>query len=260
VAVIDATGLYHVVTDHLYRPVALFDSSGAEVWSAVWEPFGALYSLNGSVNLDARFPGQWYQLETGLHYNWHRHYDPTLGRYTQADPVGMPDGPNRFSYVRNNPLRFTDPFGLRLKGGARPSNCNGPPLLRGKDIHDLFEDLVETMKPEQFEFNKGPFSWFRGRPDVYAPTTGDTFEIKPTTYGDGWRYDQAADQVNSYVNSASHFTWARPGSWSILFEDLPNATIIDPYYGKITFEPDTPDNTGLIFYSCEPPPPACYPN
>jgi RHS repeat-associated protein len=111
VAVIDAAGLYHVVTDHLYRPVALFDSSSAEVWSAVWEPFGALYSVNGSTDLDARFPGQWYQLETGLHYNWHRHYDPTLGRYTQPDPVGMPDGPNRFVYALNDPLLYIDETG-----------------------------------------------------------------------------------------------------------------------------------------------------
>jgi RHS repeat-associated protein len=125
VAVIDGTGLYHVVTDHLYRPVALFDSSGAEVWSAVWEPFGALYSLNGSVNLDARFPGQWYQLETGLHYNWHRHYDPTLGRYTQADPVGMPDVPNRFAYARSNPMMNIDPDGKQV---ALPIPGPGIPL------------------------------------------------------------------------------------------------------------------------------------
>ncbi|WP_425117301.1 RHS repeat-associated core domain-containing protein [Agrobacterium pusense] len=48
------------------------------------------------------FPGQWFQLESGLHYNWHRHYDPTTGRYLQADPLGMPDGPNRWTYVTNS--------------------------------------------------------------------------------------------------------------------------------------------------------------
>jgi RHS repeat-associated protein len=111
VAVIDGAGLYHVVTDHLYRPVALLDASGAQVWSAVWEPFGALHSVNGSIDLDARFPGQWYQLETGLHYNWHRHYDPTLGRFTQPDPIGLEAGANRFSYALANPIMNIDPDG-----------------------------------------------------------------------------------------------------------------------------------------------------
>jgi RHS repeat-associated protein len=111
VAVIDGAGLYHVVTDHLYRPVSLFDASGAEVWSAVWEPFGALLSVNGSVSLDARFPGQWYQLETGLHYNWHRHYDPTIGRYTQPDPAGLKGGASRFTYALANPVMNIDPDG-----------------------------------------------------------------------------------------------------------------------------------------------------
>ena len=98
------------------------------LWSfdtSVWEPFGTLYSLNGSVNLDARFPGQWYQLETGLHYNWHRHYDPTLGRYTRADPVGMPDVPNRFAYARSNPMMNIDPDGKQV---ALPIPGPGIPL------------------------------------------------------------------------------------------------------------------------------------
>jgi RHS repeat-associated protein len=86
---------------------------------------GTADSLNGSVNLDARFPGQWYQLETGLHYNWHRHYDPTLGRYTQPDPVGMPDGPNRFAYARSNPMMKIDPDGRQV---ALPMPGPGIPL------------------------------------------------------------------------------------------------------------------------------------
>jgi RHS repeat-associated protein len=125
VAVIDGATLYHVVTDHLYRPVAMLDDAGTEVWSAVWEPFGALYSVTGALNLDARFPGQWYQLETGLHYNWHRHYDPTLGRYTQPDPLGMPDGPNRYAYARNNPVMNIDPDGQQV---ALPMPGPGIPL------------------------------------------------------------------------------------------------------------------------------------
>jgi YD repeat-containing protein len=59
--------------DHLNRPVRMKDASTASVWEAAWLPWGAAHSITGTASLDARFPGQWYQLEAGLHYNWHRH-------------------------------------------------------------------------------------------------------------------------------------------------------------------------------------------
>jgi RHS repeat-associated protein len=257
--VADGAPLYHVITDHLYRPIAMYDSTGTQVWSAVWEPFGALHSVSGALALDARFPGQWYQLETGLHYNWHRHYDPTLGRYTQPDPLGLEAGANRFTYALGNPIMNIDPDGLKLKGGAHLTNCKGSPFVRGKDVHDLFRRLAEASSEVPLQFDKGPYSLFGGRVDAYAPTTGDVWELKPTTYGDGWLYRYASNQVSSYINSASQSVLARPGRWSVLFPDMPIATIRDPYYGTVTFEPDDPSNTGLIFYSCEPPPPVCYP-
>jgi hypothetical protein len=50
-------------------------------------------------------------LETGLHYNWHRWYDASLGRYTQPDLLGLEDGPNRYAYAYNSPLMYVDPSG-----------------------------------------------------------------------------------------------------------------------------------------------------
>jgi RHS repeat-associated protein len=61
---------------------------------------------------DTRFPGQWFQLESGLHYNWHRHYDPTLGRYTQPDPLGFVDGPSVYAYAGGQPTKHVDVEGL----------------------------------------------------------------------------------------------------------------------------------------------------
>ena len=87
------------------------DGSKAAVWSAVWSPWGAAQSITGSATLNARFPGQWFQVEAGLHYNWHRHYDPTLVRYTQPDPLGFVDGPSVYGYVRGGPLTYVDPDG-----------------------------------------------------------------------------------------------------------------------------------------------------
>jgi RHS repeat-associated protein len=83
---------YWISTDHLDRPVLMTDSARAIVWRAEYRPFGEVISLTGPAATDAnlgnqRFPGQWFQLETGLAYNWHRHYDASLGRYTQVDPM-----------------------------------------------------------------------------------------------------------------------------------------------------------------------------
>ena len=78
-------------------------------------------AITGTASLNARFPGQWFQSETGLHYNWHRSYDPTLGRYTQPDPLGFVDGPSVYAYAGGSPLRRVDLDGRNsiAIGGAR---------------------------------------------------------------------------------------------------------------------------------------------
>lgn len=101
-----------VHADYLDRPVRMTDAAQALVWDAVYKPYGEVHSLSGSASLDARFPGQWFQLETGLHYNWHRHYDPTTGRYLQPDPLGFVDGPSVYAYAVNAPMMWIDREGL----------------------------------------------------------------------------------------------------------------------------------------------------
>ncbi|GLK76465.1 hypothetical protein GCM10008171_17190 [Methylopila jiangsuensis] len=115
-AVVDAaagaSGLYYVHVNHLDRPALMTDASKTVVWRASYEPFGAVRLITGPASLDLRFPGQWFQLEAGLAYNWNRHYDPTLGRYTQPDPLGFVDGPNVYGYVGQRPMTSGDPTGL----------------------------------------------------------------------------------------------------------------------------------------------------
>src|SRR3990172_11280329 len=62
--------------------------------------------------LSIGFPGQYYDQETGLHYNYFRYYDPTTGRYVTPDPIGLEGGINLFVYVANNPVNSSDPEGL----------------------------------------------------------------------------------------------------------------------------------------------------
>ena len=84
--------LLMVNTDHLGRPIRMTDGTKATVWQASYKPWGEPLSISGTRALNLRFPGQYFQIETSLAYNWHRHYDPVSGRYTQPDPPGFIDG------------------------------------------------------------------------------------------------------------------------------------------------------------------------
>lgn len=111
--------VYHVYADHLNAPRVVTDSiSNIVVWSWVdADPFGMVQPNEGpqggaSFNYNPRFPGQLFDRETSLHYNYHRDYDPQTGRYIQSDPIGLGGGINTFAYVSGNPLSYTDPSGL----------------------------------------------------------------------------------------------------------------------------------------------------
>lgn len=111
-AAIDATGaVYWVHIDWIHRPAMMTDATGAEVWRASWTPFGGADVVLDETANTLRFPGQWFQLETGLHHNWRRDYDPTLGRYLQPDRLGLIDGPSVYGYAGQNPIGRVDPTG-----------------------------------------------------------------------------------------------------------------------------------------------------
>jgi len=101
---------YH--TDHLKTPQSMTDANGNIVWNADYKPFGQANLPNETVGNNLRFPGQYYDIETGLHYNWHRYYDPSTGRYLSSDPIGLRGGLNTFLYALSTPTMLTDYQGL----------------------------------------------------------------------------------------------------------------------------------------------------
>ncbi|MCC5809174.1 MAG: RHS repeat protein [Ectothiorhodospiraceae bacterium] len=118
IAVFDALGTYYIHTDHLGTPRTVTDAAGTAVWRWQSTPFGQgrpNEDANGdgeAFTLNLRFPGQYFDAETGLHYNWHRYYDPSTGRYITSDPIGLAGGLNTYGYASGNPLLRVDPTGL----------------------------------------------------------------------------------------------------------------------------------------------------
>ncbi len=104
--------MYYFHTDHLGTPQVVTDKDQTVVWQGEYSPFGEVTETTRAVEQNLRFPGQYFDAETKLHYNYFRDYDPESGRYVQSDPIGLIGGLNTYSYVGNNSLIYADPYGL----------------------------------------------------------------------------------------------------------------------------------------------------
>ncbi len=104
---------YYYHDDHLGTPRAMTDASQQVVWKVPFDAFGN--EIPGGIKTvenNLRFPGQYYDQESGLHYNYFRDYDPRTGRYVEPDPVGVLQTMNLYSYAKLNSISYIDPLGL----------------------------------------------------------------------------------------------------------------------------------------------------
>jgi RHS repeat-associated protein len=117
--------VYYFHNDHLGTPQVLTDDTQTIAWKAVYTPFGEAVASVQTVDNPFRFPGQYFDSETGLHYNYFRYYNPQTGRYMTPDPIGLWGGINLFAYVENNPINRMDPLGLRLESCPQGESWEG---------------------------------------------------------------------------------------------------------------------------------------
>ncbi|TMU69575.1 type IV secretion protein Rhs, partial [Pseudomonas fluorescens] len=125
---------FYYQLDQLGTPQELTDYSGDIVWSAQYDAYGkvAALTLAGEdyLNQPLRFQGQYFDGESGLHYNRHRYYDPRVGRYLTPDPIKLAGGLNQYQYVPN-PTGWVDPLGL--SSNCPPPNKPGCEVPGGSD-------------------------------------------------------------------------------------------------------------------------------
>lgn len=134
--------LYMVHNDHLGTPKVMTDMNGDVAWTSQADPFGQT-TLNEdvdgdgtSVTLNVRFPGQYFDQESGLHYNYHRYYDPSVGRYITSDPIGLNAGVNTYGYVGGNPTSSIDPMGLEIS------------VFGNQEQTDRIESMLDVLKTD----------------------------------------------------------------------------------------------------------------
>lgn len=215
VAVYAHTGSYanqwlHIHTDELGTPRAITRPAAANVIIWRWDFNGSAFgdhaphtdpdgdTTHFAFNL--RFPGQYFDAESGLHYNYFRDYEPATGRYVQSDPAGISDGPSTYGYSHQNPLVGYDPLGLTSYRGFDPrqeaemrqaveeakrkieecqtcdanGNCECFPSKKRKDR------LIKKLNSATFIYKPdlglcgyiGPVNMLRGQVQVGAPAFG----------------------------------------------------------------------------------------
>ncbi len=146
---------YRIFADQIDTPRVLTDSSNTVLWAWDSKPFGESQP-NEDVDQDGtklsynlRFPGQYYDAETGKHYNFNRDYDPVTGRYVQSDPIGLDGGMNGYGYVDNLPLSIYDIL------GKAPTFTFGRWIDISLDVHsegDVYKAISLVRKYKKLRF------------------------------------------------------------------------------------------------------------
>ncbi|WPD24575.1 MAG: RHS repeat-associated core domain-containing protein [Candidatus Electrothrix scaldis] len=170
-----AEGAYYYINDHLGTPQVITNDAGSVVWQAEYLPFGKVNISVADIENNLRFPGQYYDAETELHYNWNRYYDPEAGRYIAADPIGLDGGMNLYAYVDGDPVNWLDPDALakgKNKGGAGLQYKNKDKKKGSEDRQKSGDRERNVAHPESEEHSRVPKGGYRYESD--EPLCGRT--------------------------------------------------------------------------------------
>ncbi|WLH44866.1 RHS repeat-associated core domain-containing protein [Pseudomonas beijingensis] len=239
---------YHL--DHLGTPQELTNPTGQIVWSARCNGYGQVtelqYGDGEPLEQPLRFPGQYFDPESGLHYNRHRYYNPETGRYLTPDPSKLAGGLNGYRYTLN-PTGWVDPLGLvdcPGKGGCRPAVGEQDPAAKvGVDENEpalpkptaaeLAEKEVRRLDREQGMHMVSKHSlavsdqvWKRRAIDGTDPLTGRTPSHRkgnPSSRFNSWELQLKAYELAIAKKNSGHELLVDKNGNKYLRADLPGA-------------------------------------
>jgi RHS repeat-associated protein len=142
------TSIGYVTADQQGSPRAVTDASGNVLWAWPYQgnPWGEVAPITNGYTYNLRFPGQYFDSESGLSNNFNRDYDSSTGRYTEVDPIGQAGGFGVYVYGLNSPLMYSDPMGLApnsLWGNSGAGTGDGICRAVGKPGRDCEEQTLE---------------------------------------------------------------------------------------------------------------------
>jgi len=168
--------IYHYHLDHLGTPRELTSTEGKIVWKARYKTYGNLAVQEvDEIHNNLRFQGQYFDEETGLHYNRFRYYNPESGQFINQDPIGLLGGINNYQYAPN-PIQWVDPFGLcKEQEKIIPDNYNV--------LEDRHENAILNLQPGDPTVNSSVAALMTARnvPEILPSNFQDYKNVKKLT-------------------------------------------------------------------------------
>ncbi|EMH6334809.1 AHH domain-containing protein, partial [Proteus mirabilis] len=187
-------------------PEALTNSEGEIVWQGQYSAWGYLQrqtrptsTFNREQNL--RFQGQYFDKETGLHYNTFRYYAPDLGRFTQQDPIGLAGGINLYAYAPNA-LTWVDPWGHCAVKLSKNMVADGTPRPANTAAHHIVGDTSKGAQPARDILKKHGIDVDDARNGVFLPNRNNVDEALSGIKHNGRHPDKYIDAVNRRIIKA----------------------------------------------------------
>ncbi|MCA8277955.1 RHS domain-containing protein, partial [Burkholderia sp. AU30280] len=175
-----APSLAYYHCDQIGTPQEVTDEAGEVAWSARYKAWGTALEVisdaasKAGITNPLRFAGQYFDRETGLHYNRYRYYDPSSGRFVSKDPIGLAGGINVYQYAPN-PTLWIDPLGLArcpceddcakiLADEGVVTGRHGDLKKIGglQDSHHIYQDASVNELPG-YDYNAAPAISLQGR-------------------------------------------------------------------------------------------------